>query len=444
MNKLILVLSICFYSLNVFGQELPAISNTITLEEAIAIALQSNHDIIIIKNETMINSNNATPGNAGLLPSLSASGGYTGSIQDSEIRFNGGVAPDQNNTGAKSNTLSGSLSANYTLFDGFGNYYQFQSLKKLEELAGVQERLQIESTMLQVIQNYLNVVLAAKSVEINEEAVQRSSERFQRVTKRFDLGNASRIDVLSAEVDLNSDKVALVQSERDLEKLKRDLLIQLGSEPDTEIEIKNEISVNAVIALDQILSDSQVYNASLVLTKLSSENAELNFKQTKSDRFPVISLNGSYDYSKSELGAGQLSYQQVNGLTGGISVSLNIFNGFQLKTRVQNAQIQLKNSQESLSLAQKSLKRDILNSYEDYQTNLLLIEKEAINLETANLNFERTKQLFELGQITNTELREAQLNVSRIEQSLILLNVQAKISEISLYQLSGQLINTDI
>lgn len=444
MNKIILVISFWLIPQYAFGQRQTNSLKTISLEEAIAIALESNHDIIITKNETTINSNNATPGNAGLLPTITASGSYSGSIQDSEIRFNGGVAPDQNNTGARSNTLSGSLSANYTLFDGFGNYYRFQSLKKLEELAGVQERLLIESTMFQVIQNYLNVVLASKNLEINKEAIQRSEERFQRVSKRFELGNASRIDVLSAEVDLNSDKVALIQSERDLEKLKRDLLIQLGSEPDTEIEIKDEITINSIITLDQILSDSQVYNASLILTKLSSENAELNYKQTKSGRFPVVNLNGSYDYSKSELGAGQLSYQQVNGLSGGISVSLNIFNGFQLKTRVENAQIQLKNSQESLSLAQKSLKRDILNTYEDYQTNLLLIEKEAINLETASLNFERTKQLFELGQVTNTELREAQLNVSRIEQSLVLLNIQAKISEISLYQLSGQLINSDV
>lgn len=84
-----------------------------------------------------------------------------------------------------------------------------------------------------------------------------------------------------------------------------------------------------------------------------------------------------------------------------------------------------------------------MNLYEDYQTNLFLIDKEMINLQTAELNFERSEQLFETGQITNTQFREAQLNISRVQQNIVRLEIQAKLAEIGLLQLSGQLIESE-
>ena len=124
-------------------------------------------------------------------------------------------------------------------------------------------------------------------------------------------------------------------------------------------------------------------------------------------------------------------------------MSLNLFNGFRRETQIQNAMVSLKNNEESLDLAEKTLERDVMNLYQDYQTSLFLVEKEELNLETAELNFERSQELFDLGQITNTQFREAQLGVSRVQQNIVRLKVQAKLAEVQLLQLSGQLIETD-
>lgn len=437
MNKLVLSFLLLLSTLNLIAQEYSS-SDTISLSDAISIALENNHNILIANNSTQISENNTSLGNAGLLPSLNASGSYSGAIEDIELQFPG--QPVQTVNGSRSNTLAGSISANYVLFDGFGNYYQFQSLKKLEEQAGVQARLQIEGTLIQVITFYLNVISRKQNLKIAEESIQRSLERYNRTSKRFELGNNNRLTVLSAEVDLNSDSVAFLQAKNGFENAKRDLLIQLGEDPEGEIMVMDDIEVNPSMILSELLASSTDNNASLILSRLTAENAMLGIKQTKSDRFPVINLNGSYSYTRNEADAGQFEFFQTNGFSGGISVSLNLFNGFRQETRIQNAQVELKNNQEALELSQKTLKRDMMNTYETYQTNLFLLVKEKVNLETAQLNFERSKQQFELGQITNTEFREAQLNVSRVQQNMISLKVQAKLSEVSLYQLSGQLI----
>ena len=126
----------------------------------------------------------------------------------------------------------------------------------------------------------------------------------------------------------------------------------------------------------------------------------------------------------------------------GTSVRLNVFNGAQQETRIKNAQITLKNNREEFELARISLRRDVMNAFELYRSDLYLLDKETVNLETAELNFQRANELFDLGQITSTDFREAQLNVSRVEERIVNLKIQAKISEVQLYQLSGRLIES--
>lgn len=443
MNKLKFLLIFSFLSTAMFAQDTEIPSREITLEEAISIALESNHSIKIANRTAEIAKNNASVGNAGLLPSLNANGSFSGSTQDTELRFAGGAQPDINVSGAGSNTLAGSLTANYVLFDGLGNYYTFQNLKKLEEQSGVAARLQIEGTMIQVISQYLSVLLEKESVMIAEQSIERSLDRLQRLEERFSLGSSTRLDVLNAEVDLNADSVSYLQAEARLNNAKRNLLIELGASPRDEILINDEISINSAMRLDELLASSSQNSASLVISRLASESADLLLKQSRSGRFPVISLNGGYSYTKSEFDAGQFEFQKFTGLNGGISMSINLFNGFRRETQIQNAQVALKNNEESLVLAQKSVERDVMNLYEDYQTNLFLIDKEIVNLETAELNFERSEQLFETGQITNTQFREAQLNISRVQQNIVRLKIQAKLAEIGLLQLAGQLIEAE-
>jgi len=117
-----------------------------------------------------------------------------------------------------------------------------------------------------------------------------------------------------------------------------------------------------------------------------------------------------------------------------------LFDGFRRDIAVQNSKIRLKNSREQRRLTEKEVQSDLLNAFDSYTTNLYLLQKQQLNVETAELNFERTEIAFEQGQVTNTDFREAQLNLLETRQNLISLRAQAKLSEIDLLQLSGQLL----
>ncbi len=438
MYKFISIITLAFL---LGSAPLQAQDSLLSLSDAVQLALQKNYQISIARRSSDIAENNASPGNAGLLPQITANASFNRSVEQFEAS---GSIFDVDTSGVQADQLSASVNFNYVLFDGFGNVYRFRSLQNLKEQTGVQERLQIENTLLQVIQQFLQVAALDKSLEITQRAIDRSLTRLQRAETRYELGTGTRLEVLNARVDLNTDSVNYFQARSNLENSKRSLNISLGLDPENPVSVLDEIRLNDALSSSELLATAVVQNASLVISKLNLDNARLGLKSERSNRFPVISLQGNYIYNNIDGGAGIFNQTTTSGFNGGITISLNLFNGTQQEIRIQNAQISLKSNQEEFEFARLALRRDVLNAFENYRTNHQLLDKEALNLETARLNYERALEQFELGQISSADIREAQLNVSRVEERLVNLQIQAKISEVQLYQLAGMLIEGSI
>jgi outer membrane protein TolC len=419
-------------------------ADTVSLSQAVGLALEKNHNIIIARNQAQIDENSATLGNAGYFPSLSATSSYSESIENTRLNFSGST-PDTNRTGSRSNQLNAALSFQYTLFDGFGNSYRLRSLKTQADIGSIQSRLQIETTLLNVIRQYLEVIAQSELTQINKEAVNISKQRYERAQQQYKMGGRTKVNLLNAEVALNQDSVRYVESRANLQDSKRNLQVLLGNNPSKSINVKSQIDINKEINLQDLLQTALNNNASLVTSELRTEQAELSLKQSRASKYPQLNAEASYSYTRSESEANLLTFQETDGFTGGISLSFNIFDGFRRNIEVQNAKIRVKNSVQRRRQAEKELRRDVRNVYENYQTNLFLLDKQRLNVETAELNFSRTQQAFKLGQVSNTEFREAQLNLLRARQELVNLRINAKLSEVELLQLGGRLIrsNTD-
>ena len=106
-------------------------------------------------------------------------------------------------------------------------------------------------------------------------------------------------------------------------------------------------------------------------------------------------------------------------------------------------QQELENQQLVEEEAKLFLETDIINAYEAYQNSRYVLELEERNLVVAELNFSRTEELFNLGQVTNTQFREAQLNLIRAKNNISSAQYSAKLDEIELLRLSGRLFTKD-
>jgi outer membrane protein TolC len=121
----------------------------------------------------------------------------------------------------------------------------------------------------------------------------------------------------------------------------------------------------------------------------------------------------------------------------------NVFDGGQTRTRVRNAKIAMDNSQIEKELIEKDLERNVSNAWETYQNSLFVLSAEEKNVETNRRNFSRSEEQFKLGQIISVEFRLAQVNLLNAVNSYNEAKYTAKVAELRLLQLAGELIGAN-
>jgi len=404
----------------------------LTLENAISIALKSNHQINIARNSAVIANNNVNIGNANMLPKIDATA--SSNYLDSSTPSGAEIA----NAASTLNTAQ--VQVSYTLFDGFNNINQFNRLKISGKIGDLEARNAIENTLFKVSNAYYNSALAWENLTIAEELLTISKERLERAKKRSTYGQANTIEVLSAQVDLNSDSVIVVNGKLFWEQSRRDLILLLNIEQEREFEVDTEVTFSNNLDLSELNNLALNNNASYLTAINRYKQSKIDLRIARASYSPKVSLQTSYGYSRTNSDLDLNLSDPTKTFRAGATLSLNLFNGFKNNIQRQNAQIGVHSQELASEEARLELINIITNSYEAYQNSLIILKLEQKNLEVAELNFKRTQELFNLGQVTTTQFREAQLNLIRAKNSISTAKFETKLFEIDLLRLSGRLL----
>lgn len=416
------------------------------LNEAVRIALAENQNIIIARQNDQLVETRTNWGTAGLLPTLIATGSYNYANNDLTqqlavaVDSAGNPLPPNEINNAVFQTYNAGLNLNYVLFDGFGRINNLRKLHLERDLSETQLRFSIENTLLQVFNTYYNTARQWHQLRVDQEALGLSQRRYQRAKAAFDLGSGRRLDMLNAEVDLNTDSITYLNARRDYEKSLRQLNLLLNFPIDTNIQVDTGVSIDYDLDFRSLQEAALENNAALVQAEFNREISKKEIAIARSNYMPEISANGGYNYTRNENDGGFLLFSEQQGWSAGISVRWNLFNGYRTATEVQSAQIRLDQDQVARELAQDQLELDLANAWIDYQTNIRILQTNERNLEVSELNFTRSQQAYDLGQINSSQLREAQLNYIRAKLIINNLRFTLKATEIDLLRIAGQLI----
>lgn len=432
LSKIIFIqLFLLLSSLHSMGQD------TLKVQDAISIALQNNFNIQIVRNDVQVAKNNNTILNAGFLPEVVATGSQDNSVSNTQQRFFDGRNRDV--TGARTNSLNGSIMLDWTIFQGFNMFIAKSTYEELQEIEELESRMVIENTVASVIITYYDVVSTQLRTLVSREAVDLSNERRELVKYKLDLGSASQIDLYQAMVDLNADSSALLQQEGRLRSLKADLNILLGRDAATPFEVKDSLVLDPNLNYQELLQKVQNQNSEVFLARRNLSLADLNTRFWKSQYYPSVGLYGGYNYVKSESEVGLLQSNLNEGPVYGVRARFNIFSGFYTRRNVTNAKIRYRSSELELKQTNLQVQNELYKVYTNYQTNLLLLHLEQKNMSTARENFKIASEKFRLGTIDNIELRVAQQNLISAENRFVEARFQAKTSETELLRLSGEI-----
>ncbi len=409
----------------------------LTLESAVKIALENNYEIKIATNNLSIEKTNVAIGNAGMLPTVTATVVDNNSIQNSSQTRQDGTETELDN--AKNNSLTYGVGLDWTVFDGMRMFARLDQLKELQKLGEAQLKLTVITRISDVNAAYYNLVQQQQQLAALDTTIVISNQRLTLAQNRFTIGKASKLEVLNAQVDLNTDQVALLR-QKELYANSKILLNQLlARDVATDFKVIDELEVDALLLLPELRALAEKQNPQLEAQIINKRVAELELKQIKAARYPTVRVNTAYNFSESQSSLGFLAQSQSRGLNYGFSASLNIFDGFSQNRNEKIAKIQIENSKLNIDQQNLALNSQLATSYQTYLTNLELIALEEKNESIAKQNLNITLDKFRIGTITTLEFRTAQLNYVNAKVRYSNAQFQGKLSEIALRELAGNL-----
>ena len=420
-----------------------AAQKLVSVSEAIELALENNYGIKIISNNKEIAKNNAGVLNSGYLPTVTSSSGATFNRDNLEAEFANGESTALN--GAKSSRYNASINLNYTLFDGLGRYYDYKRLKETYKLSELQARETIENTIAQLYVVYYNVAQVTENVAVLEKTLTISKDRITRANYQFEYGQGPMLNVLNAQVDINNDSINLINAKQQLVNTKRDLNVVLGNVISSEFRVDTTIDFKLNIDQNDLANKVKSNNVNLLQLDKNIIINTFIVKANKSGYLPSLGLTGSYGWNKGNNNAASFVAVSTNtGLSGGLSLSWNLFDGGATATRVSNAKIELENRSLEKESMVIDIERNFNNAWDDYQNKLTIFQVQENNIITSTNNFNRTQEKYKLGQATSIEFRQAQLNLINSELNRNQAKYAAKIAELTVLQLSGELLNIEL
>lgn len=429
--KFILLLFLASYSQMANAQEY------LSLKEAIALSLKNNYDIKLVNNDLQIAKNNVNYGNAGILPAIQGNFSEGGSNQNTIQTTSTGE--ERKADGVKNTNMNYGVDLGWTIFDGLKMFATYDKLKELQKLGEVNEKAIVLSTIAQVINAYYDLVRQQQLVAATDSALEISRFRLRIAQNKLQIGKGSKLDVLSATVDYNTDTSALLQQKNLVQNAIVNLNLVMARDLNIKIRAQEEIAIDNQLLYSKLLEATLLLNPVLQNAFINKKVAELTLKEVKAQRYPVVALNSGYGFSRSTNPTGFNKEFQARGLTYGITASINIFNGFLQRQNERNAKIDINSSQLTLEKTQQTISATLLRAYQDYQTNLELLKVEQGNIEIAKQNLAITFDKYRLGSIAPLELREAQRNSIQAITRFLDAQHQAKLTEISLKEISGTL-----
>ena len=403
---------------------------TWTLQKCIDYAIQNNIQIKLQALNSEYYNNQSQQAKFNRLPNLNAS------VQNN---MNFGRNPGSSNTYQifSSNSTSGNISSNVTLWNGFvlSNSIKMAEMNLRASLEDMRKAK--DDMMLNIAASYLEILFADELVTVSQDVLKVTQLQIDRTGKLVEAGSLAKGSLLEIEAQFAREELNVVnaQNRSQLAYLNLYQFLELPSTESFKIEkpILPEIGANM-----SMINSMDVFRTA-VQTKPAVKSAEFKLesvrkqlKIAKGNLLPSLTFGGSYfnlynnkyTYPGPPFGTGglipfknQIKSNESYGF--GATLSIPIFNRYQAQTQVKNSQIQVETSELQLQNTKNLLRKDIEQAY----TNALASYKRYIANQKAVISsteaFRYTEEKFNVGMINSVEYNQTKNNLTTAQSDLL-------------------------
>lgn len=393
-----------------FGQDNSASGEkTLTLEQAVSLALKRNSTLQKSTFGISGYESNVQTSYGGLLPSVSASGGWqwTRSEDEGGLINIGSALINTPKTTSEAKMWSGRISSNWTLFDGLSNFASIRkSEKELESAKHSLERLK-QDIVFQTISGYYSILNLERLVAVKQENLKWNQKNFEIIKEKSRLGAGTMADVYAQQVKLGTAELELLKAQNDFENERSNYLYYLGLDVLESYTLK-DAQIEEVLEKGPESFNIESYQFNKLIEKALESRPDLksavynldasydNLTMARGSYYPSLSNTIAFSI-KGETPSTLFDSKQY---TLGLSLSIPIFQGWSIDNRVQYAKIDAKNSEIALSDMEREIKKSIQKGYLDLKTTEKRLEVSQSNVEAARENLKIEEEKYSLGSTT--------------------------------------------
>ncbi len=430
----------------------------ITLDEALAAAARSNVDLKIAGTDRSLVGVEEYASWAGVLPRLDLTANfgnvYTApSVQNITTVY---LTPDPNPTVAYRYALENvpandveayslGLTLKVPIFDGMRNWATIARAKALLRAADQTYDEASLNVAFDVTRRFYEVVRAERSLKVLQEAVQRSEILVRRTDALYEAGRAPRSETWAARVTLGNDRISAEQQVSRVSDARVALAIALGRGADTELKVVAPQNLDRVAFQEPPAQDALVDLAvrKRPLLNASEQKVQAAVQEIRSAQagyYPVVSAQASYNRQGPYIAGTQGVYGDPTGqyvANFAIVVNWNLFEGRTTAANVQRANLneeraKLVADQNLLNVTGEIARSSVL--YRTLSTSAVLAEE---NFKSARENLQLAERRYDAGAGTQVEVRDALLNFTRAELTLLTTRIDAIIARADLNRAVG-------
>ena len=418
----ITLLLVYFLFLNIplsMAQMTETARDTVTLADAITIALDNNFQLKQAQNNEKLAQAGVLSAKADFLPTLNANMSATRRVGQ---QFDQATVSFEDKA---TSSIGGNLGGNITLFNGFQQIQNLrQSQSDYEAQKETTERLR-ESVIFNTAGRFLQLILNRDLLIIAQENLEAYQSRLEQIRAQVEVGTSPAVDQFNQESAVAQDELAVIQRENALRNSEMALyrIMQTDSEAQFVFlapDLSQESEFLIDLGLEEMIDMAMSLRSDLKAQEYRIESAKSGVVIARSAMIPSISasagINASYNdqftdpITREKLGFTDQFFDRNVNRSLGISLNLPIFNNWNRRVSLESAKVNLRNSELNLEDIRFQILEEVRQAYSDYQAVLKELETAEKALIAAERAFETEQQRYTIGATTLIELNQANAN----------------------------------
>lgn len=394
----------------------------LTLDDCVARAVEANYGIQIAGMQTQQAANNVTV--APFVPTLSATAQQNRTTQNKTV------------DGRAVNNLEAGVSLSWRLFDGLGMFAEHNRQREQLTVSQLQMRDELEVLVSDVMKQYYLLISLRNQADLARELMELSQLRYREAMDKAEIGSASKLEMRLAKIDLNADSSNLIKQEETLRAAYIWMNRLMNGPLSDNGYVHDTIVMRELLDREELLRWSDENNVSVLMARAGVRLSDLDFKLARAGRYPTLDFAAGYNINATDQPNFSGTFRNSNGVNWGFNVGVNLFNGLETNRRLKNARLNRSISETSLSDTELAVHSELEQLYIN---NLQLIDFERENADVARMNLEAAMLRYRVGDLSGIDFRNIQQQyLEAVDRKINVIN-QAKVSEVALLTLAGQL-----